>query len=286
MTAHDHRCAVASVTMDRSATTTRTFAITITALALVVGACAGDDVGGDTTTTAAPVTTTAAPTTTPAPTTTTTSTTTAPTTAPTSTSAPPTTTTLPGEPIDIGPGEGDALVVAGVVFDDLLNVRDIPGLDGTIIDTLDPLAVGIVALGENRLLPTSIWYAVETGAVEGWASGRFLYFEGFTDDVTSEVVAALGEIPIGATVDDVGAAVALTRASDEPRSDITVAMAATTSGNLREIVIDVIGLGDDALGGERLRVFAEPLDGGGFALDTVERTLLCLRGVTTDGLCT
>lgn len=285
MTNHPRLLPVASGSMNRSLAPTRGLAVTMAALALVAAACAGDDAGATTTTTAAPATTTttAAPTTTPAPTTT--SSTTATTTSTTSTSAAPTTTMLPGEPIDFGPREGDELIVAGVVFDDVLNVRDVPGLDGAIIDTLDPLAAGIVALGENRLLPTSIWYAVGTGAVEGWASGRFLYFEGFTDDVTSAVVAALGQIPIGATVDDVGAAVALTRASDEPMSDITIAVAATTSGDLREIVIDVIGLGDDALGGERLRIFAEPLEGGGFALDTVERTLLCLRGVTADGLC-
>lgn len=265
----------------------------VVTLALLAVSCGGD--ASTTTTTTEPsasttvtTSTTAAPSTTAAttttqPTTTTSSTTAAPTS--TTTAPPSTTTTLPGEPIEIGPSAGDVLLVAGVRYDDVLNVREIPGLGGSIIDTLDPLAMGIVAQGNSRLLPTSIWYEIDTGAAVGWASGRFLYFGGFTDDITAAVVADLGETPTGSTVDEIAAVVALTRASEEPESDITIASAATTSGDLREIIVDVIGLGDDALGGERLHLFVEPLDGGGFTLKTVERTLLCLRGATEDGLC-
>lgn len=277
---------------------TRAIVMLVT-VALSAVSCAGD---ASTTTTSEPTASTSVPTTT-APTTSTsttaapTSTTTPPTTTTTSsattteattsttTVAPSTTTTLPGEPIDIGPRAGDVLIVAGVRYDDVLNVREIPGLGGTIIDTLDPLATGITALGNSRLLPASLWYEIDTGSAIGWSSSRFLYHQGFTDDLTAAVVADLGEIPTGSTVDEVAAVVAMTRASEEPMSDITIASAATTSGDLREIIVDVIGLGDDALGGERLHVFVEPLDGGGFSLDTVERTLLCLRGATEDGLC-
>lgn len=267
----------------------------LVALAVVAMAC-GDADSTTTTTQAAQPTTTATttppassttvPTTTGEPTTTTeppTTTTSSSTT--TTTSEPPTTTTtLPGEPIEIGPQEGDLLIVIGVVYDDVLNVREIPGLTGAIITTLAPTAKGIVAAGNSRLLPNSIWYQIETEDALGWASGSFLAYEGFTDDITSEVVKDLGGIPTEATMDDLAALVAGTRASVEPESDITTTIAAT-SGDLHEITIDVVGLGDDALRGERLHIFGEPLEGGGFSLKSVERTLLCGRGVTEDGLC-
>lgn len=46
----------------------------------------------------------------------------------------------------------------------------------------------------------------------------------------------------------------------------------------------MIGLGDDAVTGVRLRVFGQPTDGG-FGLMSVERTLLCTRGGSPDDPC-
>jgi hypothetical protein len=55
---------------------------------------------------------------------------------------------------------------------------------------------------------------------------------------------------------------------------------------VRDVVFDVIGVGDDAVLGVRLRVFGAPVqDGEGVELRSVERTLLCDRGVTDDGRC-
>ena len=57
-------------------------------------------------------------------------------------------------------------------------------------------------------------------------------------------------------------------------------------GDLGEVTYDVIGLGDDSIGGWRLHVFGTPsASGEGFLLKTLEATTLCTRGVTTDGLC-
>jgi hypothetical protein len=268
------------------------------ALAVVAAACGGSDsttttsvaAGSSTTTTATPTTqdpsttTTAAPTTTTAAPGTTTSTAAPTTTTTTTTAAPTTTTTLAGEPIDLGPLDGDLLIVIGVVYDDTLNVRQGPGLGGAILTTLAPTAKGIVATGNNRLLPNSIWFQIETEDALGWASGSFLAYEGFTDDITAAVVNHLGGIPTEATMDDLAAVVATTRASVEPESKITTTIEAA-SGDLHEITIDVVGLGDDALRGERLHIFGEPLEGGGFSLKSVERTLLCGRGVAEGGLC-
>lgn len=210
---------------------------------------------------------------------TTTSTTT--TTAPTTT----TTTTLPGEPIDLFPEAGDILAVVGVSFDSELNVREAPGTDQPVVVRIPPLTDDVVATGQERQLPDSIWYEVTVGDVTGWASSAYLAWIGDTNDVTSAVIELLGETPRAETMLDLGLIVAESQASDEPASRIRLAKSPTVR-DLGEVTYDVIGLGDDSLFGVRLTVFGTPDDSGeSFTLKTVESTDLCGRGPATDGLC-
>ena len=84
---------------------------------------------------------------------------------------------------------------------------------------------------------------------------------------------------------DLGLIVAESQASVEPASRIRVARPPSVR-DLGDVTYDVIGLGDDALFGLRLRVFGTPDESGeSFTLKTVESTALCGRGVTADGLC-
>lgn len=208
-----------------------------------------------------------------------------PRTSPTGSPEQPATTTLPGEPIDIGPAAGQVLGVVGVPFDDVLNVRAVPGADQRIVARLDPLADDVVATGASRQLAESIWYEVTVEGVVGWANSRFIAWLAGTDDVTAQIVNSLGESPSAATMLDLGRIVAQARASDQPPSRITVTVASAT-GDLGEVTYDVVGLGDDSVFGERLHVFGRPLDQGqGFSLASVERRLLCARGATNDGRC-
>ena len=217
----------------------------------------------------------------------TTTVTTPPTTTPTTAGASTTTTEgeLPGQPIDFGPRAGDEVAVVGVAHDDVLNVRAAPGTDAAIVAELAPTAMGITAAGRARSLPESIWYEVEVDGVVGWVSSAFVGFLGLTDDATADVIAALGETPGAETMLDLGLIVAEAMASDDPPSRMVVSVSPTV-GDLGEVTYDVVGLGDDALGGVRLHVFGDPAEGGeGFVLSNVERTFICSRGVTDDGFC-
>jgi hypothetical protein len=233
-------------------------------LALVIAGCGGGDLADMTTTPPTlpetTITTTVEPTTT--------------------TTIADTTPSLPGDPIDIGPQPGDVLAVVGVAHDDVLNVRSAPGTDQTVIVELDPLASDVVALGNARALPASIWFEVETDDGTGWASSSFLAYLGGTTDATADIVELLGEVPVAETMLDLGAVVAQTLASDEPPSRIVMSVAPTV-GDLGEVTYDVVGIGDDAVRGFRLHVFATPDDGGeGFVLKSVEQTVLCGRGLS------
>jgi hypothetical protein len=207
---------------------------------------------------------------------TTTTTTTA---ATTTTATPPSEDELPGERVEIFPHEGAQLAVVGVAVGDTLNVREGPGVDFGVAFELEPLAVGITATGHNRHLDESMWAEITAQGRTGWANTTYLLQPGAVDDITSQIAE---DRPRAETMRALGRVVAERVASDDPPSTIVV-VDGPTVGDLAEITVDVIGFGDDSVGGERLHIFAEPAEGGtGFVLRTVERTVLCSRGVADE----
>lgn len=237
----------------------------LAALAMLLAAC-GADVSDSTTTTAPSTTTTTVETTT--------------TTGPPDTT---TTTTLAGEPIDFGPAEDDVVMVAGVAYDDVLNLRAAPGADQPISEEIPPTYADLLAEGNTRDLSPGFWIEVDYEGTVGWVNFAYIAFEGDTTDETSNVIDQLGERPVEPTMTDLAEVVADVFDSDEePQSDI-VQVTEVVEGDLIEVTYDVIGLGDDAVRGFRLHIFAEE-SSDGFTLRTVEATLLCGRGVS-DGLC-
>jgi hypothetical protein len=201
--------------------------------------------------------------------------------------APPTTGPI-GESYDFWvpvPNEGPNLGVVGVRHDDTLNVRSGPDVTFDVIATLEPNQTGIEGTGEGWQLPTgSVWWRIEADGAVGWAIQQFLSRLGGVDDLTSLVVGELGETPVAETMSDLGLIVANTFAYVDGGSDVVVSVAPTV-GDLGEVTYDVIGLGDDSVGGYRLHIFGQPTDsGGGFSLMAVEATAMCQRGVS-GGLC-
>ncbi len=188
-------------------------------------------------------------------------------------------TSMQGEPFDAFAEDGDVLGVIGVAFDDELNVRAGPGTSEEVIATAGPTADDLVATGEGRLLESSIWYEVTTGGQTGWANIAFLAFIGGTDDATAEFLDG-GQLPEVETMVEMGELVAAAFASQDPASDI-VQVVAPSVGDLGEVTYDVVGIGDDAVLGYRLHIFAAPAESGeGFVLKSIERTTLCGRGLS------
>jgi hypothetical protein len=256
----------------------------LTILMLGVAACGTDAGAGSTTSTASPSTSTTEPATT---------TSTRPTTITasppsTSTTEPGTTTSiapgLPGEPVELGPVEGDVVAVIGVAHDDVLNLRAAPGVDQPILEGIPPLYDSLAALGRTRQLPGSLWIAVDYDGTDGWVNLRYIAYLGATTDETASIIASLGETPSAGTMEALGLMVAESVASfEDPVSDV-VLTAAPTLGDLGEVTYDVVGLGDDAVRGLRLHVFGQP-EGEEFTLKTVEITALCGRNVDDAGAC-
>lgn len=217
---------------------------------------------------------------------------------------------LPGEAYEFGPPAGAGLAVVGVSHNSFLNVRDVPNgqivarLDNVInvgsepvvyarrpdsdalIATLD-LNRGVIATGNTRQLPTTIWYEIRMGEAFGWSSSSFLAPLGATTDSTAQIVAVMGDTPTAPSLEELGLVVAAAAGSDDPPSRIVVS-GAPVLGDLAEVTLDVLGLPDDSVRGYRLQVFAQQdPDSGAFVLKTVESTTICdsHRGVSEEGLC-
>ena len=176
-------------------------------------------------------------------------------------------------------------------FDDLLNVRRVPGTAGEVTAALTPTSADTVATGRARLLDRSIWWEVVTAdGVLGWVNARYTAQEGPTFDTTSAVIDRFGARPEAATIEELGILVAeaVPRDPDVP-SAIVVTAAPDESGDVWEVTIDVVGLGDDAVRAVRVHVLGDPADTtAGVALRAVEQTDMCdsVRGPSEpDGLC-
>ena len=225
---------------------------------------------------------------------------------------------LPGEPYEFGPSAGAGLAVVGIAHDSALNVRDVPNgeiiarLDSVMDAVRDPavyvrepnsddiiatvdLRRGIVATGNTRKLPTTIWHELRVGDLVGWASGTYLAPLGADRDATAEVVEALGGTPTADTLSDIGLLVSGVFASTgEVQSRTTISSRPGVFEALGDVTLDVLGLPDDAVRGYRVNITAdagaEDLtqdDAGPFTLRSVTVTPICdsHRGVTEEGLC-
>lgn len=193
---------------------------------------------------------------------------------------------LPGERVEIYPYQGARLGVVGVAAGDKLHVRAGPGVDFDVVFDLGPLAENAVATGHNRSVGGGgFWSEIRVNGRTGWANTAFLLQPGQVTDITAGLFPTPAQRPKAETMRELGRVVGGRRASTEPASQIVV-VDEPPVGDLGEITVDVLGLGDDAVGGERLKIFAEPGPAGArFTVRTVVATALCSRGVTGDGLC-
>lgn len=203
---------------------------------------------------------------------------------------------IAGEPLDFGPAVGTPLAVVGVAYDDTLNFRADPSPDADILQSHGPLAddLDTSALGSSWSAPSGVWWMVEVAGTEAWANQAFLGGLGATINAFDQLSAEL-EVFEYDTVEAAALAVAALRASEDPESDIVFAgepLAFETGGFA---IVDVMGLGDDSVKGERIRVdvatvFDEESGEEGaqevdhFVIVDIEITPICGRGLS-GGLC-
>ncbi len=273
--------------------TARSSALFVT-LALVASACGsdGEEVGQVSVTSTSPATTAETePPTTEAEAQATAETSNPPTTAAATTSEAP--HPVPGEPLDFGPQAGVPLRVIGVKYDDVLNFRADPSPAAEILATGEPLApdFDLSTMGEAWNAPGGAWWKVKVLGAEAWANQKFLGMIGDRADVFDEVGADLGVLKFE-SVESAALAVAATRSSEAPPSDVVlVGEPHTVESGIGSAVVDVVGLGDDAVKGLRMWIDVDVVfeadsteDVQFVVLTGVEAAPICSRGLS-GGLC-
>ncbi len=199
---------------------------------------------------------------------------------------------LPGAEHEAFSEEGDELGVAGLDPDDApLDVYAVPAPDGDadVVGELEPTdAVTITGRERSDVDDPDFgsWTEVELADGYGWVEGGLAYFAG-TEDITQDYT---GEVP--AAQDARAIAVEVAERYSEPwREDGTapeagqIAVVTTPEDFSEEFYrVDVTGMPDDSGAGARLFVTVEET-ADGYELTHLERTQLCQRGVSDDGLC-
>ena len=172
-------------------------------------------------------------------------------------------------------------MVAGVSYNDHLNLRAAPGATQPIIGTIPPTEMDLEAVGETRILTGTYWTKVIHDGKTGWVHMGYVGYAGSVDDMTSVVVDSLHEYPTAPTMRELGLIIAAVFVSDDPdASSRVVRVTAGTGGDIGEIIYDVIGFADDSLGGLRLHIFAQKVSDG-YSFKAVEVMSICLRGVSS-----
>lgn len=190
---------------------------------------------------------------------------------------------LPGEVVDLFPYAGAPLTVIGVEVSDVLHVRVGPGPEYDVVTDLAPTSTAeAVATGRNRSVNSGIWAEVRVGDQIGWANTAYLLQSGRVDDDTAALYPTPQLRPDAASLSDLGRLVAEEYVSAEPMSKV-ILVDGPHHGDVGSVSYDVIGLGDDSVGGYRITVHAERSDLG-YRVRSVEATTLCARGVD-GGLC-
>ena len=199
---------------------------------------------------------------------------------------------LPGTPFDFGPAAGQPLIVVGVRYDDSLNFRARPGVGESIVTDIAPLVdATITAAGEARQVNDSIWWKVIVNGSEAWANQKFLGMPGATRSIFDEVAAELGVLKADSLEDMVDMVLEARNYDEDPPLRIEFSGEPLAFEGVGAFaVVDVLGFGDDALRGERLRIEVdivqdapdEPIQF--VVLTEVESQAICSRGVT-EGLC-
>jgi len=76
--------------------------------------------------------------------------------------------------VPCGHGKGPRFNVQGVANDDVLNVRVSPGAASDVIGKLPPTTIGVLGLGDQKLIGKTQWRRIRCDNVSGWVNGNFL----------------------------------------------------------------------------------------------------------------
>lgn len=194
------------------------------------------------------------------------------------------------------PPAGQQLDVVGVIGTDVLNFRQRPDPSSPILATAPPATEGVtpplvVATGVGQNFGNEVWWQVTIDGTTAWANARFLGMLGVSANTFDELEAEMASLS-AETIEELAEAIAATR-SDGPIPVVVVVELIGVDAPSSLATIDVIGIGDDAVRGERIHlnlfnirdIEAQEFIILGYEITDATSTAICGRGITVDDLC-
>jgi len=173
------------------------------------------------------------------------------------------------------------LIFVGVPSTEAIDIRALPGLDQPKAPEVPP-GTPIEPLG--RAFETDdglVWWQVRAGITQGWIQPN-VAFLGPAEDITDQVLGQIGADTRFPSADEAAAAVAATIATGE--DEIVVVERVENQARLSVTVTsDLVSSGDDSVAGVRVITAVNSQDGNRPV--SVVQSLLCHRGVGSNGLC-
>lgn len=197
---------------------------------------------------------------------------------------------LPGESAETYfSREGEAVGVVGTAGP--LPVLAVPTLEGEMDEMVgEVFATDTVLLGgRERFVPESeqSWIEIQLADGYGWVQAGHLYYFGEHEDITDQYA---DQVSASADPEELALQVAELHTADwgeEGQAEDGPDVEIVNSPDFVDVdyyIVDATGMMDDSVAGDRLFVTVEERDAG-YELSQVERTVLCMRGVSDDGLC-
>ena len=191
---------------------------------------------------------------------------------------------LPGDDIVTFFAEaGRTVDVVGVKTGDVLFVRALPDATSEEVGRLAPTGDAVLA-GRERAVGPGTWAEVELSDGVGWVNSSYLaYIPDEGQDITSEA-AGIAADSDAADAEDLAREIGEARAARSgggagPRATLVE----TPAHDVLVYRVDVLGLPDDSVRGERVEIFLEET-ADGYEVTEATSYPICGRG-TGDGLC-
>ena len=192
--------------------------------------------------------------------------------------------TVAGQVIELPEQEVQAeVVLIGLSSTDSVDLRALPGLDQPSAGDVPP-GTSIEPLGnafetEDGL----VWWQVRAGSINGWIQPNVAY-RGVTQNVTEQMLSALGPDATFGSAEEAALAVAAMLAGDQGDAEIiVVSMTEIENPPSATVTVDILGGLDDSISGTRLIVASAAATGWQPA--SVIQAPLCSQGVSPEGAC-
>ncbi len=202
-----------------------------------------------------------------------------------------TTTEMPGVELELTVAEGTELQPFGLEVGELIEFRELPDVSFDVVETVEMGAAEpppIVATGVARTITGGVWWEVTVNGTTAWVERSNVAVFGEPTEILEEVLAVLDVPP--RDLDALGRLIGRTRFG-EARARVTLPSEPEGLSQVAgTVVVDLIGLRDEGVRGERLVIQADIFRNNGGAtvsttnVNSIQRFPVCETDAV-DGVC-